>query len=184
MQVRAEGICSNNELLQRELGNIIKIFEGNGYRSSFVKKALASKTREKNVEQAVVKVNVTIPYLRGISERIKRIAARYGLRVAIYSRNTIGKFICYSSQGVPKLDSKNVIYSITRECGAQYIGETSRPLGVRIGEHMKNVKLGKTNTSRLAEHAWAEHHKIKWDDVAILGGEKKMTHRKIKEGFS
>lgn len=33
-----------------------------------------------------------------------------------------------------------VVYMLEYECGVQYVGRTSRPLHVRIGEHVNNIK--------------------------------------------
>lgn len=35
-----------------------------------------------------------------------------------------------------------VVYMLECECGLQYIGRTSRPLHVRLGEHVNNIKKG------------------------------------------
>lgn len=72
----------------------------------------------------------------------------------------------------PKLlDWKNVMYSLLCESGLQYFSKTSRPLEVRLAEHMKNIKEGKTDIYKLAEHVWDEQHKILWDQVDIIGWE-------------
>lgn len=61
------------------------------------------------------------------------------------------------------------IYNITRVCGAKYIGESGRPLKVRLDEHRKNVREDEKDSSRLAEY---EGHIILWEEVDIL---KKIT---------
>jgi hypothetical protein len=57
---------------------------------------------------------------------------------------------CYNIN--PNLGSHNVrslqtvtvqhVYSIPRECGRSYIGETGRPLAVRLREYGHNLKEG------------------------------------------
>lgn len=46
---------------------------------------------------------------------------------------------------------------------------------------MKNVKEGKTNVSRLADHAWDKQHKVLWDKVDIVAREVNWNKRKIVE---
>jgi predicted GIY-YIG superfamily endonuclease len=42
------------------------------------------------------------------------------------------------------------IYSIPCECGRSYIGETDRPLAVRLREHRRNLQQGLLEKSKLA----------------------------------
>lgn len=168
-------------MLRQETNNIIRDFSRNGYNPNYIKKVIASNRTLNNENREEVKGNIVIPYVRGVSEKIRRIAATYGLRTAFHSRNTIGKFICNTTPEVSKLDTKNVIYNLPCECGALYFGETCRPLGVRVGEHKNNVKQGRTNSSTLAEHVWTEQHKILWEDVKIVARETRAVKRKIKE---
>ena len=55
-----------------------------------------------------------------------------------------------------------------------------RPVGSRVSEQLKNFQLGKTNTSRLAEHAWDKQHRVQWDVAAILAKQSKIGQRKFK----
>jgi predicted GIY-YIG superfamily endonuclease len=50
------------------------------------------------------------------------------------------------------------MYSITRECGRIYIGETGRSLAVRLHEHRQNLKDGLLEKSKLAQYAYEEGH--------------------------
>jgi hypothetical protein len=52
--------------------------------------------------------------------------------------------------------TKQCVYSILRDCGRCYIGETSRPLEVRTKEHKYNLTQGLLEESELAQHG----HKI------------------------
>jgi len=73
------------------------------------------------------------------------------------------------------------IYSIPCECGRSYIGETGRPLSVRIGEHKINLKNGLLDKSKLAQHAFEEGHQISWNEAKILQIERNSRSRKYKE---
>jgi predicted GIY-YIG superfamily endonuclease len=73
------------------------------------------------------------------------------------------------------------VYSIPCECGRRYIGETGRPLSVRLREHRHNLKEGHLETSKLAQHAFEEGHKVDWDEARILEIESNSRYRKYKE---
>jgi hypothetical protein len=48
------------------------------------------------------------------------------------------------------------VYSVPCECGRSYIGDTGRPLVVRLHEHRHNFKEGLLEKSKLAQHAYEE----------------------------
>jgi predicted GIY-YIG superfamily endonuclease len=48
------------------------------------------------------------------------------------------------------------IYNIPCECGRSYVGETSRPLAVRLREHKHGLKEGLVEDSKLVQHAFEE----------------------------
>jgi predicted GIY-YIG superfamily endonuclease len=60
------------------------------------------------------------------------------------------------------------VYSIPCGCGRSYIGETGRPLAVRLHEHKHNLREGLLEKSKLAQHAYEEGHRVCWDEVRIL----------------
>jgi predicted GIY-YIG superfamily endonuclease len=76
------------------------------------------------------------------------------------------------------LESGKCVYSIPCECGRSYIGETGRPLAVRLREHRHNLKQGLLDKSKLAQHAYEEGHKVGWDKARILDIE---SHSMVQE---
>jgi hypothetical protein len=63
----------------------------------------------------------------------------------------------------PKIDLQQTaqcIYSIPCECGRSCIGETGRPLAMRLHEHRHHLKEGLLEKSKLAQHAYEEGHKV------------------------
>ena len=68
-------------------------------------------------------------------------------------------------------------------CGERYIGETGRPLYVRIKEHLVGRLRAKTNTP-LGLHRAQKHNGESFDiEVTILAQERKTSARKILEAF-
>jgi predicted GIY-YIG superfamily endonuclease len=70
------------------------------------------------------------------------------------------------------------IYSICCECGRSYIGETGRPLAVRLHEHRHNLKESFSRKIKISQQAYAEGHKVCWDEATILENESNSRHRK------
>jgi len=53
-------------------------------------------------------------------------------------------------------------------CGREYIGESGRPLGVRIREHKCNLRQEHFDKSKLALHAFEGGQKFYWTQACIL----------------
>ena len=80
----------------------------NGYSQRFTD-TLAMRKAAHDKHNEDVKGRLGIPYVRGILEKICRIATKCGLRPALHSRNTLGKVQCNTSPKLFKLQCKNDI---------------------------------------------------------------------------
>jgi hypothetical protein len=81
----------------------------------------------------------------------------------------------------PKRDPQQTtqcVYSIPCECGRSYIGETGRPLTVRLRKHRHNLQQGLLEKSKLAQRAYEEGHRVGWDETRILEIENSCRYRK------
>jgi hypothetical protein len=76
---------------------------------------------------------------------------------------------------------KRCLNNIPCDCGRCYIGETSRPLKVRIKEHKYNFAQSLLEKSEFVQHAYKEGHKIRWKEVKVLQIEPNTTYRKYME---
>ena len=66
---------------------------------------------------------------------------------------------------LPMEKKTKVVYRIPCNCGQSYIGETRRRLETRLREHQETCQKGTLEKSAVAEHAWKDHHTIKWDET-------------------
>jgi hypothetical protein len=121
---------------------------------------------------------VVIPYFKCVSEKFRRIGNRYNLKIVFKTNHTLRRSIVKSRPDLDPLKIRHCIYSIPCECGRCYIGETGRPLGVRLKEHQLNLKQGLLQNSKLTQHAY-EGHCIGWKRV--LQVEPSVIWRKYKE---
>ena len=62
-------------------------------------------------------------------------------------------------------------------CGKSYIGETRRMLKNRLREHQEACRKGTLDMSAVAEHAWKDHHAIKWDETTVVDMARHRTNR-------
>jgi hypothetical protein len=76
------------------------------------------------------------------------------------------------------------VYSTPCECGRSYIGETGRPLALRLREYRNNLKGVLIKKSKLAQHNFEEGNRAVWDEASILEIGTDNIHRKRKESGS
>ena len=88
-----------------------------------------NKTKEKTKDKdtATNTKPVTIPYIKGISERLARTYKKYGISSAMKPINTIREKLVHPKDKLPKEKSAGVVYQIPcKNCEQTYIGETGR----------------------------------------------------------
>ena len=62
-----------------------------------------------------------------------------------------------------------------------YIGETGRPIQDRIKQHDRDVRLARTETSAVSEHAHNTGHKPLWNDVKFIDRDPYYYTHRVKE---
>ncbi|XP_029672401.1 uncharacterized protein LOC115241033 [Formica exsecta] len=83
---------------------------------------------------------------------------------------------------LPSASCTNVIYMINcADCDASYVGQTSRRLQTRIGEHRNHIRRNTTVGSVITEHRLEFDHDFDWNHVRILDSEKYLNKRLISE---
>jgi hypothetical protein len=109
----------------------------------------------------------TLPYIKGVSERIGRVLAKENIKTAFKPITKIKDLLPNVKSQISMLDKEGV-YEIPCTCGKNYIGQTRRSLKTRIKEHIRDAKEGKIETSAIAEHIHNTSHTIKFDEVKLL----------------
>ena len=74
-----------------------------------------------------------------------------------------------------------VVYRISCECGKVYIGETGRPIQDRIKQHDRDIRLARTETSAVSEHAHNTGHKPLWNDVKFIDRDPYYYTHRVKD---
>jgi hypothetical protein len=116
--------------------------------------------------------------VKGVSEKFKRIWNHYNIRTVFRTKHTLRNSLMNTK---PKRDLQQTaqwVYSIPCECGRSYIGETGRPLAVRLREHRHNLGEGLLEKSKLAQHAYEEGHRGGWYEARILDIESHIRYRR------
>jgi hypothetical protein len=136
----------------------------------------------RSTSAATSKINIPIPYVQGVSERLKRVFDKHGVRVYHKPVNTIRQQLVHPKD--PPIENKcGVIYKIKCDnCEHKYIGETARTLGTRVKEHL-NTK--KDSLSAVGEHCKDTGHTVSWANISVtvVGREEHWYRRKIMEAI-
>jgi hypothetical protein len=124
---------------------------------------------------------VVISYVKGISEKFRRIGNSYNIKTIFKTKHALRDTLMRTRPISDAQQTAHCIYSIPCECGRSYIGEPGRPLAVRIREHGHNLKNGLLEKSKLVQHAFEEDHQVAWNEAKVLNIESNSRYRKYKE---
>ena len=124
---------------------------------------------------------VILPYVNNLSNKMKRIYAKAGVRVSFKPspplRNTLMR------KKPDALERRGLVYRIPcKDCNWSYVGETSRSLQDRLKEHKRAVRNFSTS-SEIANHVLDNDHRIDWDNAGILDRESCHFKRLFKEAW-
>jgi len=125
---RAHKLCDLPEDLQEELLFLKDTFISNDFPPKVVDRVFASYKPggEKDNAQAF-NYTLTLPFVPGFSENLKRELQKQGIRVAFKRGQTLESMLCRLKFREPFEKSKNNIYKRNcKTCNFTYIGETSQ----------------------------------------------------------
>ena len=99
------------------------------------------------------KATVVLPYIKGISEVLRRCLQQQGVRTVFKSDTTLRSHLVRLKDALEPTKQDGVVYKIPCECSKVYIGETGRAMQDRLKEHDRDIRLARTQTSAVSEHA-------------------------------
>ena len=123
--------------------------------------------------------HIVIPYVQGLGESIKCTCTKYGIQTNFRVNRTLKQMLVSPKDQDPKEKKSGVIYSYqcgAIDCGEEYIGETSRTLGERYKEHLREP-------SPIQVHSQLTGHELSPDNFNTIGREGHDLTRLIKESI-
>ena len=193
---RAETVCSNPELLCKEMDHLRKALTQCKYPKRVldkVEKRLNRPFREvtdgannqgtagaqPTTNEVKPKDHIVIPYTQGLCESIKKICGRYGIQTHFKGSSTIKNLLPSPKDKDPMVSKSGAIYWF--QCGDltfddEYTGETSRTFGERFKEHLKDP-------SPIHHHSNHIGHPTSQNNFHIIGREGYGLARNIKESI-
>jgi hypothetical protein len=149
---RASIICQEQDLLV-EVNNLRRDLQLSVYPQGFINLVVRSKGSSHQKKEEKPLGSVSIPYVKGVSENFKCIGNQYNIRTVFITKHTLCSSLVRTRPKRDPQQTAHCVCSIPCECGRCYIGETGRPLSVRIREHRNNIKVGLLDKSKVAQHA-------------------------------
>ena len=101
---------------------------------------------------------ITLPYIKGITDKIVRILGKKKISMAFFthnSRNTLDQEIDPKDP-----DKKRGVYVIPFSCSKEYIGETGHAVRIRIKENCVDIMQNCIKRPALDEHSSQRGHQI------------------------
>ena len=75
------------------------------------------------------------------------------------------------------------MHKIPCECGKVYIGETERCMHKRIKKDERDIRLSRTQTSAVSEHANKTRNYPLWDEVKFIDRDPHWYSRRVKDAI-
>ena len=129
-----------------------------------------------------------MPYIKGISEALRRNFNKFGFRVCYKPTRTLRQFLVAPKDKTEKKDVTGPVYMIPCQgqtnkgvCKESYIGETERSLRTRFLEHRRPS----STSSEVSQHIHIESpsHHVDLDKVSVLDKEPRYFERGVKEAI-
>ena len=171
---RAKNISSTPHALETELQHLRHTFiHYNQYPPSLVNNVINSTLRppRKQPRQQSAPFIISLPYVNPVSHHIRRLLKKQANIDVVFQKGRSIQNLLKANGKPPstsKQDPSGVVYHIPCECGDSYIGETSRPLQIRVKEHKTSVQ-NRDSKSAISDHIQVNpDHKILWNNLTIL----------------
>ena len=191
---RALTLPSTHATKQDELNHIRTTLKCNGYPNEIVKQILRDSTAntivpspEELVGQFFKRFDdtdkpsgyVTLPYISGITDALRRILQKQNIRVATKPLKTLQRMFPSLKHQIAPEQRTNVVYNIpSSDCPWSYIGETGRSFETRKKEHIRSVKNCKKG-SNIAKHAWDLDHRIDFNNGKVIDSGNYRTRKTL-----
>ena len=127
LMCRAEALSSSGVSCAQEEKHVSQALQANGYPNGFIHKHTCPQLDRQTPRDQVTLGSVTLLYISGLSESIRRVLPPLAIQVTICPFRTLRQELVHPKDPVPANHRKGVLYSIPcAECPRTYIGQTGR----------------------------------------------------------
>lgn len=150
----------------------------NGYPTKFIKTFLRRQNNDTTPPQPKPSRYVSLPYDHVCFGKLKSLLKLFDIEVVGKAQTSFKElFFSRLKDAVPKSQKSDLVYEITCECEATYVGQTSQYAETRFNQHLN----GTESHSSLSAHLIETGHTVTFDDFKILCSEPNRRVRDVKE---
>ncbi|XP_068684969.1 uncharacterized protein [Montipora foliosa] len=193
LEHRANVVISETAEREKEKAHIKSSLRKCGYPEWAFQKAGGRNRQTNNTDQGdkgqgrTTRANITIPYVAGISEKIKNAFKAHGISTCYKPWNTLRQKLVRVKDSVPKAKRANkiIVYGVKcedKDCQERYVGETQQYRGPRMNQH-RGPRSNPPQTSAVYTHLNFTGHAFTLTDVVVLDREEHWHRRGVKEAI-
>ncbi|KAI8517802.1 hypothetical protein Bbelb_038190 [Branchiostoma belcheri] len=188
---RADNIITSDQAKTDEHRHLRGALAKCGYQNWTFNKALKPSEQSKKTQKCKPltnknKVNITIPYVQGVSEKLRRIFQNFNIATNFKPHSTLRQRLVHPKDRPHKGTKANVIYRLKCEepnCNNTYIGETCRPLRVRYNKEHCRLSANGYSSAIFHHLQHNQGHSFKLESTDILDRETRWWERGVKEAI-
>ena len=148
---------SSPKHLQPELDFLKHTFLGNGYPLSRIllimdqtRRSIGKSNTPSPNKPTSSSLRVVLPYNQHFAKDLKKTLARYDIDTSFRTAPTLKNLLCNTSSKSDPKRTPNCIYKLScSDCPEFYIGQTYRPISLRIKEHEASYRLNDSATGNI-----------------------------------
>ena len=187
---RANRICSA-EFREKEVEFLVEVFVENGYKRENLLRIVEETKLTSTIpevsnatlpEETQPGETITLPWIPGVSPRLRKVYKKAGYRVAFKSGRNIGNILTSRNKSKLPGNSHPGIYKIPCSCGkTPYRGETKKRVMTRISEHQQYIAKEHWAQSGIAQHAKDCTGDVLFDQAETVAVVPERFKRKVRE---
>ena len=185
MLFRAYNLCDPGPDREEEIQTLKYAFINQDYPPKDIEMTIQNyqDRNEENKQAENRSESIVVPYVKGISEKLRRDLAKQDVNVVFKKGRTLHSMIFNGKFKKKDGRKKNVIYKIPcKDCKLSYIGETSQWYDERESQHRRCIRNQDENNG-IFRHIKDTGHDIAWEKVEFLDYDQRTPCRKMKESF-
>ena len=147
----------------------------------------ASETPSSQTTSTSRSAKVTLPYIPGLTDKLKRAFINHGVKVSQKPTNKLRSILVAPKDKSDKGDTTGPIYHIPcagsdHPCSDFYIGETDRSFWTRFLEHKRPSSVDKSEVAHHL-HVGSPGHQVDFKDAKVLDREPRWFERGVREAI-